>query len=357
MFRKGGKMNPGDQFNPYKLFVGSFIPNALLRYKGLSFGAKLTYARLSQYAGQDGQCFPKQETLADELGSSLSAIKRFIKELVDKQFINKKIPNGQDRFMHKTIRYSFLWHDCFKENFSPQPKTDLSAQPKTGQPKTDLSTQSETELSAQPKTDLSNLRESKKRESKKEKKRESVPKSKILFSTNKDKSPSPPLRGTPPPQISGSVSNIPSNNKISKTNSNIPDQSQTPRKPEINPCSEGDSNISQTTISNFSNNTIGLEIAGIFSKTREKKLSIPPPSDKEFQSWVIILGGITNENNKQDVIKAIEFVMTDTKDWKAHRIIEPRTFKDNLTLLITRSQEQKRKRRTHKSTSEGFIPR
>ena len=46
----------GQPFNPFKLFTGIFIPEALVRAKGVSPGAKLTYGRLSRYAGQDGSC-------------------------------------------------------------------------------------------------------------------------------------------------------------------------------------------------------------------------------------------------------------------------------------------------------------
>src|SRR5688572_3926181 len=63
----GATMSPGTPFNPYRMWVGSFIPNWLMRQK-ISPGAKLAYARLAQYAGKDGQCYPSQKDLADELG-------------------------------------------------------------------------------------------------------------------------------------------------------------------------------------------------------------------------------------------------------------------------------------------------
>ena len=51
-------LRPGDQFNPSQIFIGSFIPNVLMRFTGLSDGAKLARARLNQYAGHDGICYP-----------------------------------------------------------------------------------------------------------------------------------------------------------------------------------------------------------------------------------------------------------------------------------------------------------
>jgi hypothetical protein len=36
----------GDPFNPFRLFNGIFIPEALVRESGISVGAKVTYGRL-----------------------------------------------------------------------------------------------------------------------------------------------------------------------------------------------------------------------------------------------------------------------------------------------------------------------
>ena len=42
----------GQPFNPFKLFNGIYIPEALVRAKGISAGAKLAYGRLTRYAGR-----------------------------------------------------------------------------------------------------------------------------------------------------------------------------------------------------------------------------------------------------------------------------------------------------------------
>ena len=44
---------PKAYFNPYKLFVGSFIPEWLERRKEISPGAKLCYARLLRHADRE----------------------------------------------------------------------------------------------------------------------------------------------------------------------------------------------------------------------------------------------------------------------------------------------------------------
>ena len=58
----------GELFNPYKLFHGIFIPEALVRFRGVSPGAKLAYGRLVRYGGEDGECYPGVETLGREIG-------------------------------------------------------------------------------------------------------------------------------------------------------------------------------------------------------------------------------------------------------------------------------------------------
>lgn len=109
-------MNIGQNFNPFRLFVGAFIPNALMRYTKISQGAKLCYARLAQFAGQNGEAFPNRETLAFELGVSLSQVKRYIKELKTHGFIEVIEPKGKDKFKHLNNKYCFKWHEIFECN-------------------------------------------------------------------------------------------------------------------------------------------------------------------------------------------------------------------------------------------------
>jgi biotin operon repressor len=104
------------RFNPYKLFTGSFIPNCLLQYKGLSPLAKLVWARLAQYAGENGYCYPSLETLASELGASKKGIHKAIKDLEKQGFIERELPQGIDKLTHKTTRYYFLLHPVFESS-------------------------------------------------------------------------------------------------------------------------------------------------------------------------------------------------------------------------------------------------
>lgn len=126
-----------NRINPYRLFVGSFIPNWLLRQTELGMGAKVTYARLAQYAGENGVAFPKLETLAEELGSSVRQTQRYIAELEEHDLIEVEQPG-----MGQANRYYFLSHAWMTEGMSGLEWTDMSTLEAT-----DMSTQDWTDMS------------------------------------------------------------------------------------------------------------------------------------------------------------------------------------------------------------------
>ena len=57
------------------------VPNFILESKEISVGAKLTYAMLLKYAREQENCFPGQERLADDMGSSERSVRTWLKEL------------------------------------------------------------------------------------------------------------------------------------------------------------------------------------------------------------------------------------------------------------------------------------
>lgn len=61
---EGGSLHLGAPFNPFKKFLAVFIPDALLKCSGLSYGAKFTWGVLARHAGHDGDSWPSQDTLA-----------------------------------------------------------------------------------------------------------------------------------------------------------------------------------------------------------------------------------------------------------------------------------------------------
>ena len=85
------------------------IPNEILRRTDLSPGAKLCCARLIQYAGKDGQAFPKLATLGEELGFSSRNVQRFIAELESHKLVTtQQRGRGQSNIYH--VDKSILIH-------------------------------------------------------------------------------------------------------------------------------------------------------------------------------------------------------------------------------------------------------
>jgi hypothetical protein len=72
------------------------VPNHVLRSDKISPGAKLAYAMLLSYAWQNDFCFPGQERLAKDMGTSLRSVVSYIKELTQAEFVAVR-KRGQGR--------------------------------------------------------------------------------------------------------------------------------------------------------------------------------------------------------------------------------------------------------------------
>jgi hypothetical protein len=107
------------RINPWRMFVGSMIPNWLQCRREVSQGAKLAYARLAQHAGRDGECFPKQQTLAAELGVSERTANEYVRTLVKYKLIEMERPG-----LGRSNRYFFLDHPWMHDG---QPETPQSS--------------------------------------------------------------------------------------------------------------------------------------------------------------------------------------------------------------------------------------
>ena len=57
------------------------LPNRVLKDTRLSFGARLTSAVLLSYAWDKENCFPGQNTMAEDLGVSARSIRPFLHQL------------------------------------------------------------------------------------------------------------------------------------------------------------------------------------------------------------------------------------------------------------------------------------
>lgn len=116
------------RFNPYRQFVGSFIPNCLMSYPGLLPVEKLMWARLAQYAGKDGGCFPSQKRLSEDLGISERYARKVLDGLERKGFIERSTQSNEEKIKGKTNKYFFLLHPIFQ----PGHESSGSAEPPTG---------------------------------------------------------------------------------------------------------------------------------------------------------------------------------------------------------------------------------
>src|SRR5580704_15338919 len=103
----------GQPFNPYRLFTGIFIPEALVRSKLVSVGAKMAWGRLARYAGQDGRCYPAVSNLALEIGIGERQAQKYLAELEKAKLIRRRT-RFSDR-AQASNSFDFLWHPLFRE--------------------------------------------------------------------------------------------------------------------------------------------------------------------------------------------------------------------------------------------------
>lgn len=64
------------------------VPNFILESKEISVGAKLTYAMLLKYARELDECFPGQDRLAQDMGTTRQSVNAYIRELKQAELIS-----------------------------------------------------------------------------------------------------------------------------------------------------------------------------------------------------------------------------------------------------------------------------
>jgi hypothetical protein len=72
------------------------VPNFILESKDISVGAKLTYAMLLKYARELDECFPGQDRLAKDMGTTRQSVNAYIGELGRVELVSVK-RRGQGR--------------------------------------------------------------------------------------------------------------------------------------------------------------------------------------------------------------------------------------------------------------------
>lgn len=66
------------------------VPVAILRHGDLSMGAKMAYTALLSYAWHNDFCFPGQDRMAEDIGTSRKSVNLWLQELDKKGFIKIK---------------------------------------------------------------------------------------------------------------------------------------------------------------------------------------------------------------------------------------------------------------------------
>lgn len=105
------QLQPGEPFNPYRMFNGLYIPEGLARCSWISPGAKLAWGRLARYAGEDGRCYPTMKTLGSEIGVGERQAQKYRAELEKAKLIRRV--NRYAGRARTSNAFEFLWHELF----------------------------------------------------------------------------------------------------------------------------------------------------------------------------------------------------------------------------------------------------
>lgn len=103
-------MDATRRINPFRMFSGSWLPSWLLERPEVSPGAKLVYARLARFAGKRGVAFPRQATLAREVGLRERQVRTYLAELRELKLIECARGGRAAGGASKVARYYFLAH-------------------------------------------------------------------------------------------------------------------------------------------------------------------------------------------------------------------------------------------------------
>lgn len=88
-------MQDDEFYNPKKFFIGTFIPSFIMRDGELTPSSKLLFAKLCDYAGDDGEVYPSQATLSRDLGCDTKTVYRSI-EILEKRGLIRVVASTHD---------------------------------------------------------------------------------------------------------------------------------------------------------------------------------------------------------------------------------------------------------------------
>jgi Helix-turn-helix domain len=92
------------EFDPVSAGGFTQVPNYLLRSPQLSNNAKVVYAKLLSYAWNNDRCFPGQDRMAADIGTSQPTIARAIQDLQVRGWLEVK-RRGQGKTNIYVLKY------------------------------------------------------------------------------------------------------------------------------------------------------------------------------------------------------------------------------------------------------------
>lgn len=150
----------GEPFNPYKMFVGSFIPQWLECRPEISPGAKIVYARMCRYAGRNGRCNPRQGVLAKTIGLGERQARTYIKELEEFSLIeSERLGLGKSN-IYKFLAHEWMFADPERQDTADQERNYTSGQDQQDAAEHEWQDASDPTLSLRESFKIINVRES-----------------------------------------------------------------------------------------------------------------------------------------------------------------------------------------------------
>jgi hypothetical protein len=110
-------------FAPQGKIHGPILPQFILD-KPITFGAKIMYALLCNYASDSDHCWPSHSTLAAKLSCSVSSVKNYLSELSGVKLIAAR------REQYRSCVYYMLRPDSLKDEKAASPQPEAEGQPK-----------------------------------------------------------------------------------------------------------------------------------------------------------------------------------------------------------------------------------
>lgn len=90
---------------PFKDEQFGIVYKRVMCESGLSIGSKALYAYLSCFANEDGECFPSNSRICNDLGKSRQSIEKYLEELYAKGYLGYNQEREGNRYGKRIIYF------------------------------------------------------------------------------------------------------------------------------------------------------------------------------------------------------------------------------------------------------------